>query len=271
MSDRPPAQRCDEPVTADRVASDLRDLGLSADDAVVVHSSLSSLGWMAGGPPAVVDGLQAVVGEEGTLVLPTHTSQLSDPADWSNPPIPESWHESFRRGVGPFRPEVTPCPRVGAVPDCFRSYPGVARSDHPLYSVAAWGRGAKSVVADHTIEAGLGPDSPLGAVYDRGGRVLLLGVGHEVNTSLHLAEHRADWAKPTTTNGAPVLVDGERRWVAFEELATDSDDFPACGAAFADARPDSVETGDVGAASATLLDQRALVDFATDWFGEHRE
>ncbi|WP_255197982.1 aminoglycoside N(3)-acetyltransferase [Halorarius litoreus] len=271
MSDALPEARCDEPITTARIAADLRALGVEAGDTLLVHSSLSALGWVAGGPPAVVDALQSVVTETGTLVLPTHTSQLSDPKDWSNPPIPESWHQPFRDAVSPYRPAVTPCPRVGSVPDCFRSYPGVERSAHPLYSFAAWGADAADVVADHPLDTGLGPGSPLEAVYDRGGYVLQLGTDHNTNTSLHLAEHRADWAKPTDEAGAPMLRGGDREWVEWTELATDTDDFPNCGAAFAAAHPEAVTTGEVGVADTTLLDQRALVDFGTEWFGENRE
>jgi aminoglycoside 3-N-acetyltransferase len=270
VSDTLPEERCDEPITTERIASDLRELGLDAGDTAIVHASLSALGWVAGGAPAVVDALQSVVTEEGTLVLPTHTSQLSDPSDWSNPPIPESWHQPFREAAAPYRPEVTPCLRVGQIPDCFRSYPGVERSSHPLYSFAAWGAEAEAVVAAHPLDVGLGDGSPLEAVYDREGYVLQLGTDHGTNTSLHLAEYRADWSKPTETVGAPMLVEGEREWVEWPALAWDSDDFADCGAAFADAHPEAVTTGGVGAADARLLDQRALVDFGVEWFGEHR-
>lgn len=271
VSEELPEQRCDEPITPDRIASDLRELGLGAGDTVIVHASLSALGWVAGGPPAVVDALQSVVTEDGTLVFPTHTSQLSDPRDWSNPPIPESWHGPFREQVPPYRPEITPCPRVGAIPDCFRNYPGVERSGHPLYSFAAWGSDAESVVADHPLETGLGEGSPLESVYERGGYVLQLGTDHGTNTSLHLAEHRSDWSKPTETNGAPVLVDGQREWVTIEELAAETDDFLDCGAAFEAAHPEAVSTGEVGVAASVLLDQRALVDFGAVWFSKNRE
>lgn len=271
VSDALPEDRCDEPITTERIARDLRALGLAAGDTVIVHSSLSALGWVAGGPPTVVDALQSVVTESGTLVVPTHTSQLSDPTDWSNPPIPESWHGPFREQVSPYRPAVTPCHRVGSIPDCFRSYPGVERSSHPLYSFAAWGADAAAVVADHPLDEGLGEGSPLAAVYDRDGYVLQLGTDHDTNTSLHLAEHRADWSKPTDDAGAPMLVDGEREWVEWTELATDADDFADCGAAFAEAHPEAVETGEVGVAASTLLDQPAMVDFGVEWFTGHRE
>lgn len=98
--------------------------------------------------------------------------------------------------------------------------------------------------------------------------MLFLGVGHGVNTSLHLAENRADLGREPVTEGAPVLRDGERVWTTFENVPEDTDDFPACGAAFE--REVGCVGESVGAATARLFDQRDLVDFAVDWFEEHR-
>ena len=167
-----------------------------------------------------------------------------------------------------FRPTVTPARSVGAVPKCFRSHPGVVRSRHPTYSFAAWGADAEAVVADHSYEDGLGEASPLGAVYDRGGSVLLLGVGHAVDTSLHLAEYRATFPKERASHRAPVLQDGERTVVELEDIALSTDDFPEVGAAFE--REVGARERPVGTATATLLDQPALVDFAVEWFEANR-
>lgn len=119
----------------------------------------------------------------------------------------------------------------------------------------------------HDVERELGEGSPLARLYDLGADVLLLGVSHENNTSLHLAEHRSG-TRPMTSQGAPVLVDGERRWVAFEELDTWSDDFEEVGAAAAAAGLETV--GPVGRGTARLLPQRPLVDFASSWFRANR-
>lgn len=121
--ERAAIERVDEPNTVASLTADLRDLGVEPGDAVLVHSSLSALGWTAGGPQAVVDALRAAVTDSGTLVLPTYTGQYTDPADWSRPPVPESWVETIRESMPPFRPAVTPARGVGAVPECFRTTP----------------------------------------------------------------------------------------------------------------------------------------------------
>ena len=253
------------PVTRDGLASDLSALGVAEGSTLLVHSSLSALGWVAGGPHAVVLALLDVLGPGGTLVVPTHSSHLSDPAAWVRPPVPEAWWPVIRESTPAFDPLLTPTRSMGVVPDTVRHLPGAVRSGHPTYSFCAVGPRAAEVVTGHTLSFGLGEGSPLARCYDLGADILLLGVGHANNTSLHLAEARCGCVG-TVTRGSPVLVDGVRRWVTFEEFAIDTDDFEAVGAAAAGLE----RTGAVGAGTARLLPQPALVDFATDWFRRHR-
>ncbi|GAB3037858.1 AAC(3) family N-acetyltransferase [Natronobiforma cellulositropha] len=270
MSEREAVERVEEPVTVASITEDLEALGVRVGDTLLVHSSLSALGWVCGGAPAVVDALQAALTESGTLVMPTHSSDYTDPGDWAEPPIPESWHERVRETMPPYRPEVTPTRGMGRVPECFRTYPETVRSAHPAVSFAAWGHDAESVVADHSLEERFGERSPLARVFDLEGSILLLGVGYETNTSLHLAEVRAPSVAGTDRDGGPVLVDGERVWVEYESTRGSTDDFAALGAAFERECAEAVTVGTVGAATARLIDQRALVDFAVEWFETNR-
>ncbi|MFW5934455.1 MAG: aminoglycoside N(3)-acetyltransferase [Halolamina sp.] len=270
MGEHAAVEAVDDPVTVDRIAADLRALGVDAADTLLVHSALSELGWVAGGPQAVVDALQRVVGAGGSLVMPTHSTQYSDPSAWSNPPVPDDWIPQIRESMPPYRPAVTPTRGMGAVAECFRDYPGTTRSEHPLYSFAAWGADAEAIVDGHRFANGMGEDSPLARVYEREGSVLMLGTGHGTNTSLHLAEYRADIDAGQTTEGAPVRRNGDREWVEWTDIEHDNCDFPEIGAAFERERPDAVATGEVGAATAKLVDQPALVDFAVEWLAANR-
>ena len=268
MGEHDAVEAVEKPVTADAIVGDLRELGVTPGETLLVHSSLQLLGWVAGGAQAVVEALRRAVGADGTVVVPTFTAQYSDPSVWSNPPVPESWVEGMADRLPAFRPAVTPSRGVGAVPECLRTFPAAARSRHPEYSFAAVGADAEAVVADHPYDRGLGEGSPLAAVYDRGGSVLLLGVGHAVDTSLHLAEHRADIDARRVRHRAPVHRDGGREMVRYEDIALSTDDFPAAGTAFE--REVGAREEPVGAATATLLDQPALVDFAVEWFEANR-
>lgn len=89
--------------------------------------------------------------------------------------------------------------------------------------------------------------------------MLLLGVDHDVNTSLHLAQERSG-VFGTRRQGAPVVIDGERTWVEYDELNADTDGFVSIGRAFEIAH--GVVRGRIGEADATLLPQAPLVDFA---------
>lgn len=214
---------------------DLEALGVAPGSTLVVHSSLSAIGWVAGGPLAVVHALLESVGPDGTLVLPAHSGDFSDPERWRNPPVPASWVETIRRERPAFDPRTAPTYRMGAIAELFRTWPGVLRSHHPLASFAAHGPNAERVTAGHADE--LGERSPLARLYELDAHVLLLGVGHDRNTSLHLAETRGGIAVP------------------------DSDRFPEVMVGF-----DGGRLGLVGSAEAHLFRQRAAVDFAIEKF-----
>ncbi|MFB6086763.1 MAG: aminoglycoside N(3)-acetyltransferase [Halodesulfurarchaeum sp.] len=258
----------DEPVTMAQITEALGDLGVAEGDLLLVHSSLSEIGWVSGGAQAVVEALLEAVGTSGTLVMPAHTGQYTDPADWEHPPIPEDWVETVRETRPPFDPERTPTRGLGRIAETFRTYPGVTRSDHPLYSVAVRGPAAERIAGSHPLDYGLGPDSPMGRIYDRGGRILLLGAGHGTNTSLHLAEHLADVESAEMTRRAPIRRQGERVEVEYRDIELDVDDFDSLGADF-EADGGGV-CGSVAEAETKLLDQRTLVDYAVEWFEQHR-
>ncbi len=127
------------------------------------------------------------------------------------------------------------------------------------------------IVDSHTLDYGLGEDSPLSGLYELSGDILLIGVGYEKNTSLHLAEHRADYpAKTTKRSGAPIINEnGERKWVLFDELGWNADDFPAIGRVYEESGGE-FSKGKVGYAESILIPQREIVDFAIEWMGNYR-
>ncbi len=258
-----------QPATVASLTAQLRALGPLDGSVVIAHTSLSTLGWVAGGAQAVVMAMLDALGPAGTLVMPTQSGQLSDPANWSQPPVPADWIGTLRAELPAYDPYLTPTRSMGAVVECFRQLRATVRSDHPTQSFAAHGPRADAIVRDHRFDDGFGETSPLATLYDLDAQVLLLGVGHANNTSLHLAEHRGDWHPKTyAPASAPMLVDGTRRWVTVEELEPNEDDFDQIGAALADTDIESV--GPVGVGHGRLMRQRTAVDFAAAWMSEHR-
>lgn len=260
--------RAESPATVESLAAELSALGVREGGVLVVHSSLSALGWVVGGAQTVVQALQRVVGDTGTLVLPAHSTDNSDPSHWENPAVPAAWHEVIRAHMPAFDKRLTPTRQMGRIAELFRIAPDVKRSDHPAVSWCAWGRYAHAITPGHRLNSGFGEDSPLARVYDLEGDVLLLGVGHDRNSSLHLAEHRADWPKQTLKLGAAMQFDGGRQWVVFEDLKHDSGDFPEIGWDFV--QSGHVKTGNVACARSQLMPQRGLVDFAAEWITRKR-
>ena len=272
MSEREVVEKSDEPATIESLREDLVGLGVETGMMILVHSSLSSMGWVSGGPVAVIHALEDVIGPSGTLVMPTHSTGLTDPSNWQNPPVPEDWWQIFRDTVPAFDPDLTPTRSMGAIAETFRKQRGVARSYHPKWSFSAWGALAEAVVRDHELAFGMGDGSPLARIYDLGGYVLLLGVGHDSNSSIHLAEYRCDFpGKAVVQEGAPVTIKGERQWVPFNELDLSTNDFQLIGQAFEDSADDEViRCGKIGLAECRLMKQRHLVDFAIKWMSSNR-
>jgi len=255
------------PRTRASLARDLRELGLHPGMTVIVHSSLSSLGWVCGGAVAVVQALIDVVTADGTIVMPTHCIN-SDPARWQHPPVPEAWWPIIREHTPAYDPQVTPTHAMGRIVEVFRTWPGTLRSAHPALSFAAWGHHAEFVTSGHALDYSLGEQSPLARVYDLDGWVLLLGVGYDRNTSFHLAEYRAP-GSPEIEEGAAVLEEGRSVWKRYRDVDLDASPFADLGADF-EQQSGAVRRGHVGSALARLFRQRPAVDFAVRWLSERR-
>ena len=250
---------------------DLSDLGIEPGMVLLVHTSLSALGWTVSGPVSVVLALEAAVRDYGTLVMPTQTGHLCDPGEWEHPPVPKGWWELIRRAMPAFDPELTPSRGMGAVPECFRTQTGVVRSLHPHDSFAARGEHAIEICSDHELDFGLGEGSPLARIYDLEGWVLLLGCGFDSNTSFHLGEYRAEYGtKEIVYRYAPITVEGHRKWKQFRDVNIDSDDFADLGRDFCKHEGSVIREGKVGAARALLFPQRACVDYAARWLPRNR-
>lgn len=200
-------------------------------------------------------------------MMPTFNTNLTDPARWSLPPVHPSQIPCILAEMPAFDANLTPTRKMGCVSETFRKQEGVVRSGHPHLSFAAWGKNAKYLCDEHPFKFGLGSESPLGRIYELGAEVLLLGVDHDRNSSIHLAEYSARIPKNIIVEKAPLLSEGVRKWVEFEELDFDDSDFLEIGKNF-EKESEHFWVGKVGEAEAKLMSQTHLVDFARKYMSE---
>ena len=253
------------PHTRAGITSDLRRLGVSTGQVLMVHSSLSAIGHVLGGAPTVVRALIDVVGPQGTLVMPAFSPEVSDPATWNDHRFGDDVIEFVRRHVPAFDPAVTPT-SMGAIAETFRTWPDVMRSEHPQVSVTARGPLARFIVSPHDLSWGQGAGSPFARLYELGAKLLLLGVGFNRATLLHFAESRLPHGRRKMRK-IPVDAGSERVWVSAPDVGDDLNrNFPLIGEQFM--QLGQAQLGPVGRARCTLTSAQAIVDFASDFLAK---
>ncbi|KAF7585650.1 hypothetical protein BBP40_010353 [Aspergillus hancockii] len=215
--------------TQSSLKTDLLKLGLKPGDTILLHSSLSSIGWIPGGAETLLKVLLSILTPTGTLVVPTHTGDNSDPADWHHPPVPEEWWPTIRATMPAYDPRITRTRGMGVLPEMLRRWPGALRSAHPQTSFAAVGAKAELITGDHALDCKMGERSPLARLEGIGARVLLLGVGFERCSAFHLAEYRIP-GRRVGEEGFAAFVRGQRQWVVVRDVSVDDGDFGEIGA-----------------------------------------
>jgi len=153
-----------------RMAEDLAALGVRKAGALLVHSSLRSLGQRPGAPETAVEGLLEALGIDGTLLMPALTYET---VDAQNPVF-----------------DVLGTPScVGALPEFFRKRSGTIRSVHPTHSACGTGPRARDMLGGHLRDVTpCGENSPFFKLKEEAGQILFLGCGLKPNTSMHAVE-----------------------------------------------------------------------------------
>jgi len=236
----------------DELHRDFKTLGIAPGDIVIMHSSMKSIGPVRGGPRSVIRALQRAVTRRGAILMPTFSYNF----------------ELIYTPAEPYDPADSPS-RTGLITEVFRRSPGVVRSGHPTHSVAAWGRGAREMVAGHESISALGTGSPFHRAAERGAKVCMVGCGFASLSLLHVAEHLAQVPYLGIFCGAhagrrsTALVrgcNGEPRAVSYPTT-------PGCSRSFGVAedlahRRGLLRRGRLGGASVLLFDAGQLLGMA---------
>lgn len=248
----------------------LSNAGVAHGQAIMVHTSLSKLGFVCGGAQTIIEALLESVGADGTIMMPTQSWKNLDPTSGVHWEEPEEWWQIIRNNWPAYHKDITPTNTMGAVAEMFRKWPGAVRSDHPARSVAAYGKYADYLTKDHDLSNIFGENSPIGKLYALDGYVLLIGVGYDKNTSIHLADVRATYpGKHNCTEHSAVLENRKRVWKSYDTLFVDGEDFEQIGEAFE--KECTVHKVSLGNGMITFMRQRELVDFAVSWIEKNRK
>jgi len=170
------------PHTREKLAQDVKNLGIEPGNILFIHSSFKSLGTVEDGAGTVVGAMEDAVGREGLILMPSFNLVAHEKRA-------KTWNI-----------KTTPS-TVGWITEFFRQMPGTYRSDHYSHSVTARGKGAYEFVANHLSREGYkspwdrepwgntyGSYSPMYKAYQADGKLLMLGVDYETSTYIHLVE-----------------------------------------------------------------------------------
>jgi aminoglycoside 3-N-acetyltransferase len=231
-------------VTRERIAHDLSAIGLHTGDVVFFHSSLRSLGWVEGGPDAVIDAFLDVVGADGLVVVPTLTFTFANEVH-----------------AYAFDPKETPS-RVGAISDRLWRRPNAHRSAHPTHCIAAIGRRAAELVEGHDRTSTFGKEGPYGRYVAWGAKILFLGVTNRSNTTLHAVEDWLDMPYLQTDRALAKGPDGRPLVVEVTKSPSGDRDFYSKDSKVERLleRSGIIRRGKVGAADSLWMPSQEMVD-----------
>jgi aminoglycoside 3-N-acetyltransferase len=151
-------------------------LRLKSGDTVLVHSGISNLGKVVGGPKLVFDLIQEIVGEDGNVLYPVFPFGGLMYAYLSSKPE--------------FDVKTSPT-KMGALTEYALKAPGGERSVHPTHSILAFGKKSQFFVAEHHLcETPFADQSPFARLLEDSGKILLVGVGLNSTTHFHRIEDR---------------------------------------------------------------------------------
>jgi len=246
------------PVTRSELLRGLRALGVRPSGVLMVHTRMSTIGWVVGGSQTVVEALLAAVGPGGTLMA--YAGWEDDP--WHLAEWPPEWQRAYRAELPPFDPDLSEADHeMGRLPERIRTWPGAKASTGHVMRMVAVGARAGWLTRDQP---------------------LMLGAPLDTLTLLHYAESLVDGPGKRMVTYALPIRDGEKvTWREVRDYDTSSrgafpyehviprgdDAFAVIGRLALTAGAGVI--GQVGDAESHLFAARPLVNFSVAWLQQH--
>jgi aminoglycoside N3'-acetyltransferase len=225
------------PISSKTLTQNFLELGVKPGGVLLVHTSFSKIMPIEGGPLGLIAALRSVLGSDGTLVMPSMSYDDDQVFDKTQ----------------------SHCAQLGVTADTFWRLPGVLRSDNN-HAFAAIGLHAEQIITPHPIDIPHGLNSPVGRVYELDGQVLLLGVGQDSNTTIHLCENLAG-VRYRRDKYLTVLKDGQPTRFDYREIDHCCQNF-----ALLDGWLDKEKLqryGNIGSGAVRLMRSRDIVNIVT--------
>lgn len=246
--------------TKETIHIQMRELGISPSDTVLVHMSMKAVGEVEGRGGGFLDILIGYFGETGMLLIPTHTFN----------------NIGKRPTMDMTNPEDV-C--IGLIPRLAVAHPKGRRSQNPTHSMVAFSRNVRAaeefVAGEESVVSGTNENGCYGKLYHRGGKILLIGVGHNRNTYLHSVEEMIGVPNRLTRELLPTsvrLANGEI--VAHPTHCHHAEGCDDVSAHFPKLEPlfekaGAIRRGTIGDASCQFCDCRIMHDVCEKLHAEH--
>jgi aminoglycoside 3-N-acetyltransferase len=224
----------------DSITIGLKELGVVSGDKILVHSSMAAIGDVDGGADTVIDALINAVGPDGMIVVPTFAC------------------------VAPYDRRTSKTP-LGAVSDRLWRRPGAVRSLHPTHSVAAIGKGAEELVKDHEkAPTAYAEGTPYYKLTQMGGKILLLGVDQDRNTTMHAVESIAHSPYLKDIQGTYIDDELQQITIPIADMAGPHRDFIGLDRLFRDRN--IMRIGRIGGAVCRLIEAGPMLQVSLEAF-----
>ncbi len=244
----------------------LEELCINSGDNIIVHCSLSKIGYLIGGVETLYRALKFRIGLSGNIIVPSQSIELSHPKTWRYPPLKKQFINKVSDGILGYDSQTTPVsPSLGVFCEYITMLKDTVRTQHPLYSFAINGKDSKKISKFQNLDLPFGSNSPLDWLYQNNGKILMIGTDFETNTSIHLAESKV--FKANIIEEGKIRKKGRDEWVKFKNVELGKyDDYTDIERIYLHKYMDFYKVKGIGNTSIRIFCLKSVVDFCIEYY-----